>query len=123
MPRTVKSTRLSDIPMRYLLCRDRAIGHDWEDGATHSADPFNIVWETSRRKDGGQDLVRLIRCVRCGKIKRVPFSHGHSGYLKRSGAVRYTKTPATYSPRTSGRVRPEEVTTELFLRTRMRASS
>lgn len=113
MPRlSARVSALRHLPDAFLNCKDRSIGHQWEqlnDGA----------WRSVVRKDGGVNLIREFRCVSCGTCKSQYFSHGLGGYLKRTSQD--YDHPEGYSlPLDSdqGPLKAHEIWTEQFRRVR-----
>lgn len=90
-----------------LLCKDRAIGHDW---------PHILHWE-----DGPDERIaprvishvcyRVARCQRCGTERRETFDQIRGWLTKRRGAQRYTY-PAGW--RDMERLTQSEVHTKLY---------
>ena len=100
---------LSFIPEKYLLCKDRSIGHDWD-----VRDGFKLSRKSAEFH--GSEITRGARCAHCGTERVEFFDHvGPGGYIQRVGKPRYTYPRDWQWP---AGTRSNDIHSELYRRSR-----
>jgi hypothetical protein len=90
--RRARHSAMRKMPLEFLYCRDRSIGHDWDVGHPETTFQFGVV--TNRK--GMQEILRKSRCERCQMLREEHFSHiGPNGRAVKTHTV-YT-APEGYS--------------------------
>lgn len=98
---------ITAMPDKYLICRDRSLGHDWD-----VQDGFKLTRRQEERH--GHDITRFARCPRCTTTRLEYFDHtAADGYIERVGHPQY-KYPEDY--KWPPGVRNKEVHSEMWRR-------